>query len=372
MATTKGMMKMVTLQQQPMLLMQAFFLVVLDDGSGDEAPLFEGDGDDLYDPFGEAAYPLPPLPSQSSSSSLSQPWSLPSSSSSSFPSSQSSPPPSQSQLSSSSLPPSQSLPSSSLTPQLSSSLSPSQSQSSAVTPLSSVSVVCRPGAQIEQVRCVRRPRKPSPPRTRQPTSDEKLEAFLEKGCGCKLNRGSECCYLFDDNYIHERRDQCNALSRDSLDMAIIAQISAFIAQDDVVGPSHRHLPSPRHSTRVAFFHSGKKICQATFLALHGIGKHYCDVISFCETDLCTLLGRGRYNTLKAHYLAKGLQQRVHGNTKRLPYNTIKVQDTENALKFIRSFAQSNAILLPGRIPGYKRDDLQLLPSSTTKKVELCV
>jgi hypothetical protein len=52
----------------------------------------------------------------------------------------------------------------------------------------------------------------------------------------------------------------------------------------------------------------------------------------------------------------------------MPSNTLSFCDTENALKFLRSHAESNAILLPGRIPGYKRDDLQLLPSSTTKKV----
>ena len=29
----------------------------------------------------------------------------------------------------------------------------------------------------------------------------------------------------------------------------------------------------------------------------------------------------------------------------------------------------NAMLLPGRIPGHKKDTIQLLPSSTTKKVQ---
>ena len=42
-------------------------------------------------------------------------------------------------------------------------------------------------------------------------------------------------------------------------------------------------------------------------------------------------------------------------------------ERENALKFIRSYAAAHAILLPGRIPGYKRDDLQLLPSATAKR-----
>ena len=31
--------------------------------------------------------------------------------------------------------------------------------------------------------------------------------------------------------------------------------------------------------------------------------------------------------------------------------------------------RKNAMLLPGRIPGYKKDTIQLLPSSTTKKVQ---
>jgi len=33
--------------------------------------------------------------------------------------------------------------------------------------------------------------------------------------------------------------------------------------------------------------------------------------------------------------------------------------------FILHYAEANAILLPGRIPGYNRDDVQLLPCSTT-------
>ncbi len=36
--------------------------------------------------------------------------------------------------------------------------------------------------------------------------------------------------------------------------------------------------------------------------------------------------------------------------------------------FLKNFAEANAILLPARIPGYKRDDVQLLPPSTTIKV----
>ena len=38
------------------------------------------------------------------------------------------------------------------------------------------------------------------------------------------------------------------------------------------------------------------------------------------------------------------------------------------MKFMENYTEANAILLPGRIPGYKRDDLKLLPCDLTKKV----
>ena len=80
------------------------------------------------------------------------------------------------------------------------------------------------------------------------------------------------------------------------------------------------------------------------------------------------LGKSRFKALKQHFKQHGLISRVHGNTKRCPANTLSQQDRENILHFIRMYARANAILLPGRIPGYKRYDLQLLPSCTKKQV----
>ena len=82
----------------------------------------------------------------------------------------------------------------------------------------------------------------------------------------------------------------------------------------------------------------------------------------------TFLGKTRFQSLKDHYQMSGLMVRQHGNVKRLPHNTLTQQEQDCAIRFIKSYARANSILLPGRIPGYKRDDLQLLPSSTTKKV----
>ena len=48
-------------------------------------------------------------------------------------------------------------------------------------------------------------------------------------------------------------------------------------------------------------------------------------------------------------------------------NTTKHFDIKNVVQYILQYADGHAILLPGRIPGYRRYDLQLLPSSTKKR-----
>ena len=59
--------------------------------------------------------------------------------------------------------------------------------------------------------------------------------------------------------------------------------------------------------------------------------------------------------------------RHHGNNRRVPARTLSYSETEEVVKFILHWAEANAILLPGRIPGYKRSDMLLLPSSSTKR-----
>ena len=72
--------------------------------------------------------------------------------------------------------------------------------------------------------------------------------------------------------------------------------------------------------------------------------------------------------LKASFLASGLTTRQHGNTRRLPKHALKFDEVKDFVTFLTNYAEKNAILLPGWIPGYKQDDIQLLPSSTTIKV----
>ena len=59
--------------------------------------------------------------------------------------------------------------------------------------------------------------------------------------------------------------------------------------------------------------------------------------------------------------------RIHGNTKRLPKHALTVLQVKGVVSYIYNYAETHALVLPGRIPGYKQTDIKLLPWSTTKR-----
>ena len=78
------------------------------------------------------------------------------------------------------------------------------------------------------------------------------------------------------------------------------------------------------------------------------------------------IGKKVYLKAKDHYLQNGLQPIGHGNIKRLPSHGFTTADLHQITTFLSNYSEANAILLPGRIPGYKRSDVQLLPTHTIK------
>ena len=111
---------------------------------------------------------------------------------------------------------------------------------------------------------------------------------------------------------------------------------------------HRHSPSTRQRSYLSFWHGSKRVCRNTFMFLHTISDK-------------------RLRNLRVSLLTNGLAPRCHGNTRRLPTNSVSYVDKQRVAQFLITHAEASAILLPGRIPGYKRTDVQLLPSSTTKR-----
>ena len=100
----------------------------------------------------------------------------------------------------------------------------------------------------------------------------------------------------------------------------------------------------RQSTRMSFSYHGRRICKKTFIFLH-------------------CLQYFRFHSLLKHYKKNGLTLRTHGNTKRLPSSASSIETVERVVKFIKDVAEEQALLLPRRVPGFKRIDVKLLPSN---------
>ena len=158
-------------------------------------------------------------------------------------------------------------------------------------------------------------------------------------------------------------------THDELDLIIMGQITAHCFQSpSATSDSASTSPVEKKEVHNAmkFFHQGHRVCQQTFLFLHTIGIK-------------------RFKNIKASYLQNGPAARVHGNKGRKPKKTLTLQEVKDVVQFILNYAgitkhsriirqslpcihtEANAMVLPGRIPGYKSADIQLLPSNTTKR-----
>ena len=104
----------------------------------------------------------------------------------------------------------------------------------------------------------------------------------------------------------------------------------------------------RQRTRMPFLLHSHRICLKTFLFMHRLHKT-------------------RFYSRVKHNRVSGLSLRTHGNKSwRLPSSAFSAETIKRVVKFIMNVAEDQAFLLPGRVPGLKRTDKKLLPTSMTK------
>lgn len=169
----------------------------------------------------------------------------------------------------------------------------------------------------------------------------RVKKFLHDGCGCSRGcNGMQCCQQFSEESVLSNLYSCLELSHTELDLVILGNIQAFTSIE-VSGEKRKRSP------RCNFLYQSQAICKDMFLNLYGISY-------------------SQFRRLKDHYENHGISQRIHGNSKRLPHNTIPQAVAEDVNSFLNNYVDENAVLLPGRIPGYKSDNIKLLSSSETK------
>ena len=168
-----------------------------------------------------------------------------------------------------------------------------------------------------------------------------VRKFLQDGCKCSRGpRDGPCSSQFTEETVMSNLNNCLELSSSELDLVILANIQA-VSRIEQVGEKRNRSP------RCNFLFQSKPICREMFLKLYG-------------------LSYSRFRRLKEHYEDNGLSRRNHGNCKRLPPNTLPHALVEDVKVFLANYVEENAISLPGRIPGYKDDDIKLLSSHETK------
>lgn len=178
------------------------------------------------------------------------------------------------------------------------------------------------------------------------TERAKVEEFVKKSCGCSQgNQGNSCSSSIELQEIIDCRNNCFELTSSELDLVILGTIHASLNCDEVSTSGRKE--KQRQRTRMPFYYHNQRICLKTFLFMDRIHQT-------------------RFYSLVKHYKRNGLSLRVHGNNKHLPSTAFSTDTIERVVKFIMNVTEEQALLLPGRVPGFKRIDVKLWPSSLTK------
>ena len=190
-----------------------------------------------------------------------------------------------------------------------------------------------------------------------------VRGFVSRGCSCDFGPWkTPCSMLFPLEHYQSLRATFTEMSNDELGLYVMGQSSTLQGH-------HSSSPEQRKGMYGQFYHHGQRVCHRTFLFLHNIGIK-------------------RFNNIKKSYLQNGPAVRVHGNTGKTPKHHLTLQQVKDIVQYILNYTgrknhdimhvhthnhmhavpvtEANVMVLPGRVPGYKLSDIQLLPSSTTK------
>ena len=117
-------------------------------------------------------------------------------------------------------------------------------------------------------------------------------------------------------------------------MVVMGKLHALCHRDQLT-QKNKAQNSERKRKLTPYHFQGHRVCRDTFVFQH-------------------TMSIARLKAIKQHKMENRMCPR--GRTKVLPHNTTKLSDIKNVVvRYILQYAEDHAILLPGRIPGYKRD-----------------
>ena len=88
--------------------------------------------------------------------------------------------------------------------------------------------------------------------------ERKVDAFLSKGCSCR--RGRQCCNLFSKDYYLRKREECQELSRECLDIAVMGYLIGCQNTSNTLDRSTTHREGKKRERIITtYYHAGHKV-----------------------------------------------------------------------------------------------------------------
>ena len=180
------------------------------------------------------------------------------------------------------------------------------------------------------------------------SSDDEVVDFLANGCGCTKLSNGPCSQGLSAEDVSNYRLAISELESSEVDLAILAQLHAGMNAGELL-TNTRGSARPGIRQRVTFQYAfkGQPICREMFLFLHRISR----------TRL--------YNLVK-HLCTNGVIPRTHGNKGKLPKHAMKFDEITQVVDFIKRYADTHAVPLPGRLPKHQDYRVMKLPSDVSK------
>ena len=138
------------------------------------------------------------------------------------------------------------------------------------------------------------------------------------------------------------------LPKENLDLILLANL-----QQNRVNSAHTQQTSThkeekdRQWASVKLFLHGIQVWKATYLFAHGVGNTW-------------------YRNICKHYDSHGFTPIRHSITRRCAANALSLNDERHVINFITTFADCNAMSLPGRMPKMKDYTVMMLSNDVTK------
>ena len=153
--------------------------------------------------------------------------------------------------------------------------------------------------------------------------ENKIEEFRDCGCSCSFGpSGTPCCQLFSSAHYAEMREWSIQLTRKERDLVMKSLIVTLTSKGDTTkhASDHRHKSQARKQEYTTYMHLGMKVCQTTFLFLHSTGRFV-------------------FKSLKKSSREIGMQERVHGNSRKAPHNAFTFDNIKHVTTFIVNYAE---------------------------------